>query len=164
MVHPPQLPPHWWIQLLDAHCKPHCQWVLLTSQDVLPNPCISLHPRCVCLITPRWSILRGNFRSDDLHDKLFTYIQHSLMEHNILWELLCSLNVCLTSTPIPVSVHEQLTHVPALWNGTHHAVYDLKESLTHNKLQMFCKIMWDAGLCWAWSNTCCINKTDHFVL
>ena len=43
-------------------------------------------------------------------------------------------------------------------------VYDLEESLTHNKLQMFCKIVRDAGLHWAWSDTCCINKADHFVL
>ena len=43
-------------------------------------------------------------------------------------------------------------------------VYDLEESLTHNKLQMFCRIVRDAGLHWAWSDTCCINKADHFVL
>ena len=43
-------------------------------------------------------------------------------------------------------------------------VYDLKKSLTHDKLQMFCKIARDAGLHWAWSDTCCINKADHFVL
>jgi hypothetical protein len=43
-------------------------------------------------------------------------------------------------------------------------VYDLEESPTHDKLQMFCKIVRDAGLHWAWSDTCCINKSDHFVL
>jgi hypothetical protein len=43
-------------------------------------------------------------------------------------------------------------------------VYDLEESLTHDKLQMFCKIVRDAGFHWAWSDTCCINKGDHFVL
>ena len=43
-------------------------------------------------------------------------------------------------------------------------VYDLEESLTHDKLQMFCKIVRDAGLHWGWSDTCCINKGDHFVL
>jgi len=46
----------------------------------------------------------------------------------------------------------------------HIVVYDLEESLTHNKLQMFCKIVRDAGFNWAWSDTCCINKADHFVL
>ena len=43
-------------------------------------------------------------------------------------------------------------------------VYELEESPTHDKLKMFCKIMQDAGLDWAWSDTCCINKADHFVL
>ncbi|KAF8552627.1 hypothetical protein OG21DRAFT_1498291 [Imleria badia] len=43
-------------------------------------------------------------------------------------------------------------------------VYDLDESLTHDKLKMFCKIVRDAGLHWAWSDTCCINKGDSTVL
>ena len=29
-------------------------------------------------------------------------------------------------------------------------VYDLEESLTHDKLQMFCKIVRDSGFHWAW--------------
>ncbi|KAF8547486.1 hypothetical protein OG21DRAFT_1450227 [Imleria badia] len=40
------------------------------------------------------------------------------------------------------------------------AVYDLDQSPTHDKLQMFCKIVRDAGFNWAWSDTCCINKSD----
>ena len=43
-------------------------------------------------------------------------------------------------------------------------VFDLEESLTHDKLKMFCKIVRDSGLHWAWSDTCCINKADNFVL
>ena len=43
-------------------------------------------------------------------------------------------------------------------------VYDLEEYPTHDKLQMFCKIVREAGFNWAWSDTCCINKGDHFVL
>ena len=43
-------------------------------------------------------------------------------------------------------------------------VHELEESLTHDKLKMFCKIVQDAGLDWAWSDTCCINKADHLVL
>ena len=43
-------------------------------------------------------------------------------------------------------------------------VYDLEPSPTHEKLQMFCKIVREAGFNWAWSDTCCINKGDHFVL
>ena len=43
-------------------------------------------------------------------------------------------------------------------------VYDLEVSPTHDKLQMFCKIVREAGFNWAWSDTCCINKADHVVL
>ena len=46
----------------------------------------------------------------------------------------------------------------------HIAVYDLDKSPTHDKLQMFCKITRDAGFEWAWCDTCCINRQDHFVL
>ena len=43
------------------------------------------------------------------------------------------------------------------------AVYELDESPTHDKLQMFCKIVRDAGFNWARSDTCCIDKSDHSV-
>ena len=42
-------------------------------------------------------------------------------------------------------------------------VYDLDDSLTHDKLQMFCKIVRDSGFHWAWSDTCCINKADRIL-
>ena len=44
------------------------------------------------------------------------------------------------------------------------AVFDLAKSPTHDKLKMFCEIVRDAGFNWAWSDMCCINKSDHFVL
>ena len=43
-------------------------------------------------------------------------------------------------------------------------VYELEASPTHDKLKMFCKIVQDTGLQWAWSDTCCINNADHLVL
>ena len=43
-------------------------------------------------------------------------------------------------------------------------VYELEASPTHDKLKIFCTIVQDAGLQWAWSDTCCINKADRFVL
>ena len=43
-------------------------------------------------------------------------------------------------------------------------VYGLEESLTHDKLKTFCKIVRDDGLNWAWSDTCCINQEDPTVL
>ena len=53
---------------------------------------------------------------------------------------------------------------PLFENVIRVVVYDLDESLTHNKLKMFCKIARESGFHWAWSDTCCINKADHFVL
>ena len=44
------------------------------------------------------------------------------------------------------------------------AVYDLEKSPTHEKLQTFCRIVRDGGYEWAWSDTCCIDKSDNFVL
>ena len=43
-------------------------------------------------------------------------------------------------------------------------VHTLAESPTISKLAMFCMTARDAGLCWAWCDTCCINKADGSVL
>ena len=43
-------------------------------------------------------------------------------------------------------------------------IYELEESPMHNKLKMFCKIVRNDGLKWAWSDTCCINQEDPTVL
>ncbi|KAF8430779.1 hypothetical protein L210DRAFT_3730379, partial [Boletus edulis BED1] len=53
---------------------------------------------------------------------------------------------------------------PLFQQVVHLAVYELETSSTHDKLQTFCKIVQDAGFNWAWSDTCCIDKSDHFVL
>jgi hypothetical protein len=60
--------------------------------------------------------------------------------------------------------HKWEDNEPLFQDVIHIAVYDLDKSPTHDKLQMFCKIVRDAGFDWAWSDTCCINKSDHFVL
>ena len=60
--------------------------------------------------------------------------------------------------------HKWEENEPLFQQVMHIAVYDLDESPTHDKLQTFCKIVRDAGFNWAWSDTCCINKSDHFVL
>ena len=60
--------------------------------------------------------------------------------------------------------HKWEENEPLFQQVVHIAVYDLDKSPTHDKLQMFCKIVRDAGFDWAWSDTCCINKSDHFVL
>ena len=60
--------------------------------------------------------------------------------------------------------HKWDENEPLFQQVIHTAVYDLDQSLTHDKLQTFCRIVRDAGFYWAWSDTCCINKEDHFVL
>jgi len=60
--------------------------------------------------------------------------------------------------------HKWEENEPLFHQVIHIAVYDLDKSPTHDKLQTFCKIVRDAGFDWAWSDTCCIDKSDHFVL
>ena len=60
--------------------------------------------------------------------------------------------------------HKWEENEPLFQEVMHIAVYDLAKFPTHDKLQTFCKIVRDAGFDWAWSDTCCINKSDHFVL
>ena len=60
--------------------------------------------------------------------------------------------------------HKWEENEPLFHQVVHIAVYDLEQSPTHDKLKTFCKIVRNAGFGWAWSDTCCINKSDHFVL
>ena len=60
--------------------------------------------------------------------------------------------------------HKWEDNEPLFEEVIHIVVYDLEESLAHDKLKMFCKIVRQSGFHWAWSDTCCINKGDHFVL
>ncbi|KAF8548669.1 hypothetical protein OG21DRAFT_1373604, partial [Imleria badia] len=60
--------------------------------------------------------------------------------------------------------HKWKENKPLFEKVIHVMMYDLEESSTHYKLQMFCKIVWEAGFHWAWSDTCCINKEDPSVL
>ena len=60
--------------------------------------------------------------------------------------------------------HKWEGNEPLFENVIRIPVYDLEDSLTRNKLNMFCKIVRDSGFHWAWSDTCCINKADYFVV
>jgi len=60
--------------------------------------------------------------------------------------------------------HKWEKNEPLFHQVVHIAVYDLDKSPTHDKLQTFCKIVRDAGFDWAWSDTCCIDKSNYFVL
>ena len=60
--------------------------------------------------------------------------------------------------------HKWEENEPLFQQMIHIAVYDLEKSPTHDKLRTFCKIVRDARFNWAWSDTCCIDKSNHFVL
>ena len=60
--------------------------------------------------------------------------------------------------------HKWEQNEPLFQQMLHMVVYDLGRSPTHEKLKRFCKKVQEAGFRWAWSDTCCINKEDNFVL
>ena len=92
----------------------------------------------------------------------------------IFMELISSMTMHIDHTRIEQEVtkyyryaafsHKWEENEPLFEQILHIVVYDLEESPTHDKLKMFCKIARDAGFHWAWSDTCCINRADHFVL
>jgi hypothetical protein len=53
---------------------------------------------------------------------------------------------------------------PLLQDIRDKAVYELEPVGGMHKLQSFCKVARDAGLRWAWSDTCCIDKSDNIEL
>ncbi|KAF8433864.1 hypothetical protein L210DRAFT_3506827 [Boletus edulis BED1] len=59
--------------------------------------------------------------------------------------------------------HKLEDNEPLFQQVVHMAVYDLETSPTHDKLQTFCKIVRNSRFNWAWSDTCCIDKSDHIV-
>ena len=99
----------------------------------------------------------ASFESLPVFNKLIssmtTYIDHARIEHDVTQYYRYAM-----------FSHKWEDNEPLFDKVIRIVVYDLEESLTHDKLQMFCKIVRDAGLHWAWSDTCCINKADHFVL
>ncbi|KAI9570085.1 hypothetical protein HD554DRAFT_2019319, partial [Boletus coccyginus] len=99
---------------------------------------------------------------------------HSFELQPIFWELISSMITHIDHPRIKYEVAEYYRYAtfshkwednePLFEQVIRIVVYELEESLTHDKLQMFCKIVRDSGFHWAWSDTCCINKGDHFVL
>ena len=60
--------------------------------------------------------------------------------------------------------HKWEKHEPLFQQVVQKAVHGLEKSPTHDKLQQFCKIVRDAGFTWAWSDTCCVNKSNQIIL
>ena len=59
--------------------------------------------------------------------------------------------------------HKWENNEPLFEHVIHVTVHDLHLSPTHDKLQMFCKIVHEAGFNWAWSDTCCIETGKYDV-
>ncbi|KAF8547869.1 hypothetical protein OG21DRAFT_838193 [Imleria badia] len=107
-----------------------------------------------------------------LHDK--TEQAAAFMSLPIVNELVSSMTTRIDHSRIKCEVTQFFRYVvlshkweenePSFQQVKHMAVYDLDNSPPHDKLRMFCKIVREAGFNWAWSDTCCINKQDHFVL
>ncbi|KAF8553994.1 hypothetical protein OG21DRAFT_1140929 [Imleria badia] len=53
---------------------------------------------------------------------------------------------------------------PEFRNVENRTVDSLPETFPNKKLQTFCRTTRDHGYCWAWSDTCCINKAEKEVL
>ena len=90
---------------------------------------------------------------NELISSMTTHIDHSRIAHDVT-----------EYYRYAMFSHRWEVNEPLFQETIHIAVYDLDKYPTHNKLQMFCKIVRDAGLHWAWSDTCCINQADHNVL
>ena len=113
-----------------------------------------------------------NTTTGRLHDK--TEQTATFMSLPIVNELVSSMTTRIDRSRIKREVRQFFRYVmfshrweenePLFHEVIHTAVYDLDKSPTHDKLQVFCQIVRDAGFNWAWSDTCCINKQDHFVL
>jgi hypothetical protein len=60
--------------------------------------------------------------------------------------------------------HKWELNEPLLQKVENISVYELEASPENSKLQMFCSIVRSLGFKWAWSDTCCVDKTNNVVL
>ena len=89
-------------------------------------------------------------------------------------ELVASVTTRLGNSRIQQVVQEYFRYATFshTWEGAeplfndvlHGSVHKLADSSTVLKLVMFCATVREAGLRWAWCDTCCINKADGSVL
>ena len=89
-------------------------------------------------------------------------------------ELISSMTTRLDRARIPGVVKEFYQYVmlshkweygePLLQKDEKISIYDLEASRTNIKLQKFCKLVGSLGFRWAWSDTCCVDKSNNVVL
>ena len=101
--------------------------------------------------------------------------RESMFKSSPIYEdLISSMTTCFSRFRIKRVIREYFQYVvlshkwddnePLFQEVVKIAVYRLGDSPTYNKLQTYCKVSRDAGFHWAWSDTCCIDKSDKFVL
>jgi hypothetical protein len=81
-----------------------------------------------------------NLRMERIHDVVETFFQYVMLSHR--WE----------AKELPLNEVQDRN------------VYDLDAVDGTAKLQSFCKVVRDARYRWAWSDTCCIDKSHHIEL
>ncbi|KAG1793122.1 heterokaryon incompatibility protein-domain-containing protein [Suillus plorans] len=71
-----------------------------------------------------------------------------------------------------VTMHFRCVLLSHKWAETEALLHDIKDKVVYElneldgitKLQSFCKVARDAGYCWAWMDTCCIDKSNNVEL
>ena len=89
-------------------------------------------------------------------------------------ELVSSMTTKLDYTRILGAVKEFYRYVmlshkweygePLLQDVKNISVHELETTLANTKLQGFCTLVRSLGFRWAWSDTCCVDKSDNVVL
>ncbi|KAG1820954.1 WD40-repeat-containing domain protein [Suillus subaureus] len=99
------------------------------------------------------------FRKSTEYKKLL----HSLVMHAPLQTELIKEAVATYFSWVMLS-HRWETKEPLLHDIQGRGIYDLDAVGTIVKLQKFCKVARNAGHCWAWSDTCCIDQNNNIEL
>ncbi|KAG2128630.1 uncharacterized protein EDB93DRAFT_1256628 [Suillus bovinus] len=87
-----------------------------------------------------WSMKRANLQTEHITEAVATYFRWVMLSHR--WE---------GKEPLLQDIHGKV-------------VYKLNFPGGIAKLRKFCEIARDAGYRWAWSDTCCIDKTSNVEL
>ncbi|KAF8554511.1 TPR-like protein [Imleria badia] len=132
-----------------AEIRKHVQRITKQSPRVLINTATGrLHDRAereyafeaLPIFNELISSMTMSINYGRIKDEVRRYFRYVMLSHK--WE---------KSEPL----FEQVTGI---------TVYGLDESPTHDKLKRFCEIVQETKINWAWSDTCCVNQKDHFVL
>jgi hypothetical protein len=86
------------------------------------------------------TIKRADRRSERIKEAILMYFRYAMLSHR--WE---------GKEPLLHDIQDKVVYELEPVNGVH-------------KLQSFCKVARDAGYRWAWSDTCCIDKSNNVEL